>query len=193
MRRAQLKKHASTLPTGLVPLRKINSALVIADGTVPDCVECVEKMSAFLKGCGIAVSAIYVDLRRIRKDTPVYVSGDNVLTRSRVNWYGKPKTKRTGHLFPAETGLLVNIRDSGDFTGDFISKTVRAVFKIGICDYPGNPFDLTVSGKTGADEADGGFSGDSGAGEGPASGNPAPVYDVPEKIDAICNFLKQIV
>ena len=91
-------------------------------------------------------------------------------------------TDRGTAVFSGDVDLLVNLRDSGDFTGDFISKVSKAKFKIGVCPYPGNPFDLTVTGKEPAPETvpDG-------------TTPPETRGNTDEKIDAIYNFLKQIV
>lgn len=176
LRKARLRKHASKLPTGLLPLRNVRSALVIADGTEPGCREYADRMTAFLKSNSVAVSVIFIDLRKIRKDTVVYVNGEGTITRRQVNWFGMPKLKKTGHLFSSEADLLINLRSIDDYTGDFISKAAKAKFKIGTCDYPGNPFDLIVSG----------------AGVN-ADGDIGAVAGTAEKTDAICSFLKQII
>lgn len=131
----------------------------------------------------------------------MYVTGENVITGNGVNWFGMPRLKKTGHLFSSGADLLVNLRDSDDYTGDFISKTVQAKFKIGTCDYAGNPFDLIVAGKSGDNAAGAGntpedndtAAGASGDNAGLPGGVPDNVCDTSEKIDTICNFLKQIV
>ena len=200
-RRARLRKYSSRLATAFVPLHDIRTAIVILDGSDPDCLACCSKMENFLKRNGVSVSAVFIDLRKKKKDTPVYVTGENVITGNGVNWFGMPRLKKTGHLFSFGADLLVNLRDSDDYTGDFISKTVQAKFKIGTCDYAGNPFDLIVAGKSGDNAAGAGntpedndaAAGTSGDNAGLPDGVPDNVCDTSEKIDTICNFLKQIV
>lgn len=167
-RKWRLKKLSSRTATGMVPLKSMHSALLVIDGTCPDCASDAEKLAGFLKNRGISSSLIFIDLRKHTKDNPVYVSGDNVITLRDVNWFGMPRLKKKGKLFRVKADLLVNLRDSDDFTGDFISKVADTRFKIGSCAYEGNPFDLVVTG-SGHDRL------------------------ISERIDEICNFLTRIV
>lgn len=183
LRKGRLKKYSSRVPTGLLPLKDIRKALVVVDGTEPGCLGYADRMKAFLEGYKIETSLIYIDLRKISKDMQVFVAGEEVITRKDVTWYGMPRMKRKGLLFSGETDLLVNLRDSSDFTGDFISRTSGARFKIGSSAYPGNPFDLVVSGKSSGEE------------ELPEEGSASASVEkrTRERVDAICNFLNQIV
>lgn len=181
-RKSRLKKYSSRTPTGFMPLRSIRSALVILDGAEPDCLRNGDRIGKYLGSHGISVSLVFVDLRKIRKTDTVYVSGDNVISRRNVNWFGMPKIKSKGNLFLVTADLMINLRATDDFTGDFMSRAVAAGFKIGTLAYPGNPFDLTVTGKEPAPETvpDG-------------TTPPETRGNTDEKIDAIYNFLKQIV
>lgn len=181
IRKSRLKKCGSRILTGFLPLKDIRSAVVIIDGTEPSCIAHKEKVDAFCKRNGIAVSFIYIDLRKKSKDTEIFVAGDNVVTRKDMSIFGIPKMKRKGALFTGNADLLVNFRDSDDFAGDFISKVCKARFKIGACDYPDNPFDLVVAAKP--------------APENEVSESDAGTCDsrTSEKIDAVCSFLKKIV
>lgn len=183
LRNARLKKFSDKGPTGLLPLRNIRTAIVLVDGTEPGCRGYADRIGAFLKGNRIEVSFIYIDLRKISKGVEAFVEGENVISRKDVTWFGMPRMKRKGVLFLKEADLLVNLRDSDDFTGDFISKTVKARFRIGACAYKGNPFDLVISGRPSdtGEEPEGNVS------------DRAEEKQTLERIDAICNFLNQIV
>lgn len=182
LRRVELKKHSSAVATGFIPLKDIRTALVILDGTDPRCLASRDAMEAFLRGYKIDPSFIFIDLRKRKKGVTVYASGDGLISRRYVNFFGMPRMKKKGHLFSSDFDLLINLRDSDDYTGNFISAAARARFKIGTRAYPGNPFDLTVT-----------------AGDYDMPGEDAPddglVHEnhIDEKIEAICNFLKQIV
>ncbi len=179
LRRHKLKKFSSTGKTGFVPLKEIRSVLLVLDGADPECRRYESMANEFFGKRGCRVSPVFIDLRRRRKDTPVYVEGENVISARLVNWFGLPVLKKTGRLFMNETDLLINLRESADFTGDFISKSSRAGFKIGICDYPGNAFDLVITHRQEPEASD---SAEEHAGRHTA-----------EIMDTIFNFLKQIV
>lgn len=180
-RKSRLGKYSYEKETGFVPMKEIRSVLIILDGTDPDCPGYEAKAAGFFRSRGVEVSSVFIDLRKYRKDTPVYVSGGNVVLRRHVNWFGMPKLKKKGDLFLKETDLLVNLRDSDDFTGDFISKSAKAGFKIGTCAYQGNPFDLIITGKEETADL-------------PESDceNIAGKH-IRERIDIMCKFLNQIV
>lgn len=199
-RRARLRKYSSHLPTGFLPLHAIHTALVVLDGSDPDCKACRDRMEKFMQRNGIAMSSVFVDLRKPDKNSVVYAAGENLVLRKDIGCFGIPG-KKSMPLFSVETDLLVNLLSGSGFTGDFISRTVRARFKIGTCDYAGNPFDLVVTGKSSSDTAAAGnmyrdnASADNGFrnNDGLPDERPAYAHDTSEKIDAICNFLKQIV
>ncbi len=180
IRKSRLRKYGSRVRTGFVPLKNIRSALVILDGTEPDCIQCRKKMESFLKRNGVAVSFIYIDLRKKSGKSGFCVSGPEVLGRRDINAYGIPRMKRKGALFTGDADLLINLRDDADFTGDFISKVCKARFKIGTNAYPGNPFDLVITGRQPE------------VPEGEPVGEPEPKH-TSERIDAVCNFLNRIV
>lgn len=167
-RKWRLKKFSSRTPTGMIPLESIRSALVVLDASDPECLSDGDKMAEFLKKHKISTSLLFIDLRKRSKDNAIYVSGDNVITLRDVNWFGMPRMKKKGRLFQGRTDLLVNLRASDDFTGDFVSKVCDARFKIGTCEYEANPFDLVVTGY--------GHDG-----------------RISAKVDEICNFLNRIV
>ena len=179
LRRHKLKKFSSTGKTGFVPLKEIRSVLLVLDGADPECRRYESMANEFFGKRGCRVSPVFIDLRRRRKDTPVYVEGENVISARLVNWFGLPVLKKTGRLFMNETDLLINLRESADFTGDFISKSSRAGFKIGTVAYPGNPFDLVI-----ADQANA-----AGPPARPEEGTPATM----SKIEAMFDFLNRIV
>ena len=185
IRRSRLKKYGSRVHTGFIPLKDLRSAMVVMDGTEPQCMQYGEKVEAFFKDNNIRTSFVYIDLRKISKGVEVFVRGEGVITRKDLSMAGIPKMKRTGKLFSGDVDLLVNLRDSGDFTGDFISKVSKAKFKIGVCPYPGNPFDLVITARSGAEDE---------AGTGGGGSLPeAEESRTAEKIDAVCNFLMKII
>lgn len=178
-RNLRMKKYSSTLPTGLLPLRKIRSALILLDGTDPGCLKFSERIETFMRAHGIAVSFIYTDLRKIGKDTTVYACGHEVINRCDVDWTGMPDRKGKGRLFSSDVDLFADLTGSDDFTCRFISAVARAGFKIGTVAYPGNPFDLVI-----ADQANA-----AGPPARPEEGTPATM----SKIEAMFDFLNRIV
>ena len=181
LRKHRLKKYASSRPTGFMPLGKIRTVLVIADGTEPECLKDTARLEAFFSGFGIVSSFIYTDLRKIGRDTIVYACGDNVITRRDTDWTGMPDLRRKGHLFSGDYDLLISLKDSAGFTEKFLAVTANAGFKIGTCAFHGHPFDLVIADRQ---EPDGQCIGPDGI---------EKTCSTSERIDAICNFLIKIV
>lgn len=177
IRNLRMKKYASKRPTGFLPLREIRTALVVLDGTEPECFRYSCMIEAFLQGYGVDVSFIFLDLRKTGRDTVVYACGREVINRKDINWLGIPKGISSGRgkasLFSGETDLFINLAGSDDFTSRFISSAASAGFKVGISAYPGNPFDLVIT------DSDG--------------GEDAVHHDTPAKITAMCNLLDSII
>ena len=85
-----------------------------------------------------------------------------------------------GGMLMSETDLLVNLSVSEKFPSAFISAVSRSRMKVGVTAYPGNPFDITFTEKTGSQP----------------TGPDATATDnvrTGDKIDAIIKFLRQII
>lgn len=191
-RNLRMKKYSSKRPTGLLPLRDIHTALALLDGTEPDCLRYSDRIEAFMQKYGIAVSFIFLDFRKIGKNTVVYACGREVMNRADIDWLGIPKGiakwRKKSVLLKPETDLFISFIGSDDFTSRFISSAVRAGFKIGVSTYQGNPFDLVITDE--GDDCPSGLPEDDSMKKSDACGN---VPDTPAKIEAICNFLKRII
>ncbi|MBO4466558.1 MAG: hypothetical protein J5745_00450 [Bacteroidales bacterium] len=112
--RRALRKGASPVPTGLVPLSRIRSAVVLTDSPAI----CADAFRSFFRRHGI-------------KLTVVDVTG----ILATLNWYGKPRDAR-----PLEADLFISLIPARLYAVDYMAACSPAVFKVGRYDAP--VFDL---------------------------------------------------
>lgn len=185
-RKHKLKKLSSTIPTWLVPLKDIHSATVVFDRYDENLTEGGRKIEKFFTDNGISSSFIIIDTakkaerkRLVAPEIPDFGKCTE-FTSKELNWFGMPKLKTFGGMLMSETDLLVNLSVSEKFPSAFISAVSRSRMKVGVTAYPGNPFDITFTEKTGSQP----------------TGPDATATDnvrTGDKIDAIIKFLRQII
>ena len=63
-RKRRLRKDASTIRTGMIPLREIHSAAAVINIAEPGWDACLKSLAAFCKAGGISLSVLFIDLRK---------------------------------------------------------------------------------------------------------------------------------
>jgi len=141
-----LRKFAAAEPTALLPLTDIRTVAVVLDVEDPGFNECKDDMLAFFKPYGIKVDVFFFDFRKLEKDELLLTSIQNTLLRNDLNWYGMPKPG-TVIMGDRSYDLLISMCGKEDFTSHFTAAMMKARFKIGTKELPGNIFDMVVSGE----------------------------------------------
>lgn len=145
LRKRCLKKDASRIPTGLMSLDRVHSALSIIDVSDNSFNDCVEELHGFFRERGIREEFIYFDFRKLAKDETLITKVNNTLLRKEIGWYGKPAVSKVGPLLAPEYDLLVSLVRNDSFALEYVTKCARAKFKAGRKQIAGNVFDLVVS------------------------------------------------
>lgn len=146
IRRKALKKYAQTEPTGLLPLKSIHSAAVVLDVEFPGFEQCKKDSANFFAEKGIKVDTFFLDLRKLEKDEMLLTSIRNTIIRKDIGFYGMPR-KDSIIMEGKSYDLLLCLTPKADFTALFIARYIKAKFKIGAVELPGNVFDMVVSGE----------------------------------------------
>lgn len=147
VRRKRLKKHASDVQTGLVPLTWGSVVNVLIDVEEPGFDDLKEDILAWgRKNPGLKVSIYFIDFRRLGKDELLLTSITNTILKKELDWVGMPDMGKIASLVSEPSDLLISMADRHDFPVDFIIRCTRAKFKIGRHKYEGHPFDMIMSG-----------------------------------------------
>ncbi|MCD8207685.1 MAG: hypothetical protein LUD72_07095 [Bacteroidales bacterium] len=144
-RNRRLKKDASEVQTGFLPLAEIRSAVVVVDGAAEKVEACVEQVERFCGENKIALRLMYIDLRKYNSKTQPPTELGKTLVRRDLNWYGRPNPLRVAQVLSAPADLYVCLCAGGEYCVRYISAAVQARFKVGPGEYEGDPFNMVVS------------------------------------------------
>lgn len=146
VRRKRLKKYASDVETGLLPMSEIGMVNVVIDVEEPGFDELKDDIMAWGRTAGVKTNIYFLDFRRLGKDELLLTSITNTLLKKELDWVGMPDLGKIAPLMGAHSDLFISMVDNGDFTIDFITRCTKARFKIGRHDYEGHPFDMVLTG-----------------------------------------------
>lgn len=145
-RNKRIRKYASKIETGFVPVSEISSVNVIIDVEEPGFDALKEDILAWGRTTGMKVSIFFLDFRRLGKDELLLTSITNTLLKRELDWVGMPDLSKIAPLIEEKSDLLISMVDNGDFPIDFLARCTKARFKIGRRAYDGHPFNMVLSG-----------------------------------------------
>ena len=146
VRRNRLKKYASEIETGLMPISEIRTVNVVVDVEEPGFDELKEDIMAWGRTAGVKLNLYFLDFRRLGKDELLLTSITNTLLKKELDWVGMPDLGKIAPLMGEPSDLFISMVDNGDFPIDFIARCTKARFKIGRRDYEGHPFNMVLTG-----------------------------------------------
>lgn len=145
-RKRRLRRYASDLPTGLVPLSDIRTVNVVIDVEESGFDLLKEDVLSWGRANGLKVNIYFFDFRKLGKDELLLTTIDKTLLRKGLDWLGTPNVEKLASVMEEKSDLFVSMVDNEDFPIEFMSKCVRARFKVGRHDFPGHPYDMVVTG-----------------------------------------------
>ena len=151
IRRNRLKKYASDVETGLLPMSQIRTANVVIDVEEPGFDELKEDIMAWGRSNGIRLNIYFLDFRRLGKDELLLTSITNTILKKELDWVGMPEISKVGPLIYEPSDLFISMVDNHDFPIEFIARCAKSRFKIGRHDFEGHPFDMVLTGGETAD------------------------------------------
>ncbi len=145
-RKKGLKKYASHIQTGMVPLSAMRSAFILLDAEDKDKDGCISSAGRFFRPYGIKTTFFHIDTRR-RWEKKGSDGSDPAMTMERkdLNWYGRPVKKLLQALGAAEYDLYIDLTSREDYTVVFLSHMMPAKFKIGCVNRKDIMANLTVT------------------------------------------------
>lgn len=147
----KLRKYASDLPTGFLPMSEISSVNVVIDVEEPGFDLLKEDILSWGRTSGLKVNIYFFDFRKLGKDELLLTTIDKTLLRSGLDWLCTPNVMKLTSLFEEKSDLLISMIDNGDFPIEFLSKCAKARFKVGRHAFKGHAYDMIVSGAANED------------------------------------------
>jgi hypothetical protein len=144
-RKRSLRRHASRVPTGILPLERIHSAVAVIDVQDPFFDACKESILSFYREYDIKGSIFFMDFRKIGNEERLITSIQTTITRKDVNWYGKPSRYKMNVLAEMAPDLFISLFNNPDFALEYMAKTCKAKFKIGRRQMGDKLFDMVIS------------------------------------------------
>lgn len=150
-RKSSLKKHASTVPTGILPLSKIKSYVAIIDVEDTTYDTCKSAILNYFRSMDIRGSVFFQDFRKIGSEDRLITSIQTTITKKDLDWLGRPNKYKLGVLDEQNPDLFISLIKEPDFAIEYMTKTSKARFKIGRKQMDGNLFDLVINDPAGKD------------------------------------------
>lgn len=145
-RRRKLKKHASEVPTGFLPMSEIYTVNVMIDVEEPGFDALREDILAWGRSIKAKVNIYFFDFRRLGKEELLLTSIQTTILRKELDWTDAPDVKKVANLLEEQSDLFISMIDNGDFPIEFLSKCAKARFKIGRKGFEGHAYDMVVTG-----------------------------------------------
>lgn len=150
-RERKVRKYASDLPTGFLPMKEISTVNVVIDVEEPGFDLLREDILSWGRTTGLKVNIYFFDFRKLGKDELLLTTIDKTLLRSGLDWLSTPNVLKLTSLFEEKSDLLISMIDNGDFPIEFLSKCAKARFKVGRHAFKGHAYDMIVSGAASED------------------------------------------
>ena len=145
-RRKKLKKFASDVPTGFIPLSEISSVNVLVDVEEPGFDVLRQDILSWGRSINAKVNIYFFDFRKLGKDELLLTSIQTTILKKELDWVGTPDLKKIAPLVEEQSDLFISMIANCDFPIEFVTRCTRARFKIGRYDYEGHPFNMILSG-----------------------------------------------
>lgn len=145
-RRRKIRKFASQIETSFLPVEAISTVNVVIDVQETGFDQLKEDLLSWGRRKGIKVNVYFFDFRKLKKGEQLMTSIDKTFLRKELSWIGTPSLGKAAPMLMEESDLFISLIDNGDFPIDFISKCVKARFKIGRFAYEGDAYDMIFHG-----------------------------------------------
>ena len=144
-RKRSLRKHASTVPTEILPLSKVKSYVAIIDVEDPTFDACKTMIMNYFRSREIFGAVFFQDFRKIGSEDRLITSIQTTITKKDLDWLGRPSKYKLNVLQERNPDVFISLIKEPDFAIEYMTKTSTARFKIGRKQIDGNLFDLVIS------------------------------------------------
>lgn len=145
-RKRKLKKYASDMPTGFIPLSDVSVVNVVVDVLEPGFDTLRQDILAWGRSINAKVNIYFFDFRKIGKDELLLTSIQTTILKRDLDWIDAPDVKKVAPLIEEQSDLFISMIDNDEFPIEFLSKCAKARFKVGRKGYDGHAYDMVVIG-----------------------------------------------
>lgn len=145
-RKRKLKKYASDVPTGFIPLSDVSVVNVVVDVLEPGFDTLRQDILAWGRSINAKVNIYFFDFRKIGKDELLLTSIQTTILQKDLDWIDAPDVKKIAPLIEEQSDLFISMIDNDEFPIEFLSKCAKARFKVGRKGYDGHAYDMVVIG-----------------------------------------------
>ena len=135
-----LRKTASPVPTGLLPMEKVRSAVVFIDVEDTSFDQCKNAVLSYFKGRGIKADIFFFDFRKLTREERLITSITTTVLRRDLNWFGRPSREKVDLLLSGEPDMFISLVAQPSYALEYMATCSQARFKVGRFDAP--VFDL---------------------------------------------------
>lgn len=146
LRRRKIRKFGSTIETSFLPIDRIVVVNAVIDVQETGFDRLKEDLLSWGRRKGIKVNVYFFDFRKLKKGEQLMTSIDKTFLRKELSWIGAPSMEKAASMLSEESDMFISMIDNGDYPIDFLSKCVKARFKIGRYAYDGDVFDMIFHG-----------------------------------------------
>lgn len=150
-RKRSLRRHASAVQTGILPLTQIKSYVAIIDVEDPSFDTCKTNIMNYFRGMDINGAVFFQDFRKIGSEDRLITSIQTTITKKDLDWLGRPNKYKMGVLEERSPDVFISLIKDPDFAIEYMARTSNARFKIGRKQLGGDLFDLVISDPAGKD------------------------------------------
>ena len=150
-RKSSLKKNASTVETGFLPLNRIRSYVAVIDVEDTSFDACKTAIMNYFRSHNINGCVFFQDFRKIGSEDRLITSIQTTITRKDLDWLGRPNKYKPNVLKEMNPDVFISLINDPGFAVEYMARTSNARFKIGRKQLPGNLFDLVIKDPAGKD------------------------------------------
>ena len=114
-RKRKIRKYASDIPTGIIPLDGISSVNVVIDVEEPEFDILKEEILAWGRKTGLKVNIYFLDFRKLGKEELLLTSITTTIIKKELDWLGTPDFSKIGSLINEPSDLFISMIDNGNF------------------------------------------------------------------------------
>lgn len=142
----KIKRFASDVPTGFVPMERISTVNVVIDVEEPGFDTLKDDILAWGKQQSLKVNIYFFDFRKLGKDELLLTSIQTTIIKKELDWIGTPDLGKINALLNEPSDLFISMVDNTGFPIRFVSACCKARFKIGRRGFEGHSYDMVMTG-----------------------------------------------
>lgn len=154
IRKRTLAKNGSKIPTRIMPLKDIHTAVTFIDVEDTSFDKCKEAILSFYRENNIQGDIFFFDFRKIGKDELLITSINTTILKKDINWYGRPSKDNIAVMLERKPDIFISLVNTTDFPIAYMATCCEAQFKVGRKQLPGEIYDFVVTGKENSSQLD---------------------------------------